>query len=237
MSVQPNFKRQTKNFESFAYTVSHDLRAPLRGIDGFSTILLEDYSDKLDEEGKRILNIIKQSTTKMGHLIDDLLSFSRLGKLGIVKSDIAMKTIANSIYFDVTSEKEKENISFILADLPRVMGDTAMIRQVWFNLITNAVKFTSKKDNPTIEVGYKLDEGGTVYFIKDNGVGFDMKHSNKLFNVFQRLHSGTEFEGSGVGLAIVKAIVAKHGGSVWAESEIDVGSCFYFRLTPSGNSV
>jgi PAS domain S-box-containing protein len=219
-----------KELESFSYSVSHDLRAPLRGIDGFSNILLEDYSEKLDQEGVRLLNVIRDNTQKMGHLIDDLLAFSRAGQRYLAKSDIDMKTLANSIYFEVTTEEERKKISFSVANLPLAIGDASMVRQLWTNVLSNAVKFSSKKEKPVIEISSKVENGKTVYSIKDNGVGFDMKYYDKLFGVFQRLHSETEYKGTGVGLAIAKRIVTRHGGEIWAESEVDVGTTFYFYL-------
>ncbi len=219
-----------KELEAFSYSVSHDLRAPLRGIDGFSKILLEDYSDKLDSEAQRLLNVICSNTAKMGHLIDDLLVFSRVGKHQVTKSEIDMKTMANSIYYEVASEEDRKRISFSISNLPNAMGDAAMIRQLWTNLILNAVKFSSIKEKPIIEISSKVENSKTVYFIKDNGVGFDMKYYDKLFGVFQRLHTEQEFKGTGVGLAIAKRIVTKHGGEISAVSEQNVGTTFYFYL-------
>ncbi|MCX6175572.1 MAG: PAS domain S-box protein [Ignavibacteriales bacterium] len=219
-----------KELESFSYSVSHDLRAPLRGIDGFSTMLLEDYSKKLGKKGQRLLNVIRGNTKKMGQLIDDLLSFSRIGKRELDKSEIDMKTLANSIYYELTSELEREKISFTVSNLPNAKGDSSLIRQLWYNIISNAIKFSSRKDNPVIEINSKVENGEEIYFIRDNGVGFDMKYYEKLFGVFQRLHSETEYQGTGVGLAIAKRIVTKHGGNIWAESEINVGTTFYFYL-------
>ncbi|MFA5803476.1 MAG: PAS domain S-box protein [Melioribacteraceae bacterium] len=219
-----------KELESFSYSVSHDLRTPLRGIDGFSNILLEDYSKKLDKEGQRLLNVIREQTKKMGHLIDDLLAFSRVGQRDLAKSDIDMKTLANSIYHEVTSEDEKKKILFSVSNLPLAIGDAAMVRQLWANVLSNAVKFSSKKEKPVIEISSKVENGKTVYSIKDNGVGFNMKYYDKLFGVFQRLHSETEYKGTGVGLAIAKRIVTRHGGEIWAESEVDVGTTFYFSV-------
>ena len=219
-----------KELESFSYSVSHDLRAPLRGIDGFSKILLEDYSDKLDSEAQRLLNVICSNTEKMGHLIDDLLVFSRVGKHLITKSEIDMKTMANLIYYEITSEEERKSILFSISNLPNAMGDAAMIRQLWTNLLLNAVKFSSKKEKPVIEINSKMDNEKTVYCIKDNGAGFDMRYYNKLFGVFQRLHTEAEFKGTGVGLAIAKRIVTKHGGEISAVSELNIGTTFYFYL-------
>jgi signal transduction histidine kinase len=219
-----------KELEAFSYSVSHDLRAPLRGIDGFANILLEDYSEKLDEEAQRLLNIIRENTQKMGHLIDDLLAFSRISKHELDKSEIDVKTLANSIYYELTSDQDRKRISFSVADLPRLNGEASMIRQLMYNLISNAIKFSSKKENPKIEIGFKHEKGNNIYFIGDNGVGFDMKYYGKLFGVFQRLHNEAEFKGTGVGLAIAKRIVNKHGGKIWAESEINIGTTIYFTI-------
>jgi PAS domain S-box-containing protein len=219
-----------KELESFSYSVSHDLRAPLRGIDGFANILLEDYYNKLDSEGQRLLNVIRGNTQKMGHLIDDLLAFSRIGRRELVKSEVDMGALVNSIYYEITSEQEREKISFLTTDLPLVNGDVALIRQLWYNLLSNAIKFTSRKEDPKIEIGFIHEEENNVYYIRDNGVGFDMKYYGKLFGVFQRLHSEAEYKGTGVGLAIVKSIVTKHGGIIRAESEPNVGTTFYFSI-------
>jgi len=219
-----------KELEAFSYSVSHDLRAPLRGIDGFSNILLEDYSNKLDKEGQRLLNVIREGTQRMGHLIEDLLAFSRIGRRELAKSEIDMKTMANSIYCEITTEEERKNISFSVADLPNAKGDTTMMRQLWTNLLSNAVKFSSKKEKPVLEISSKVENGKTVYCVKDNGVGFDMKYYDKLFGVFQRLHSDAEYKGTGVGLAVAKRIVTRHGGDIRAESEVNVGTKFYFSI-------
>ncbi|MDP1622984.1 MAG: PAS domain S-box protein [Bacteroidales bacterium] len=219
-----------KDLESFSYSVSHDLRAPLRAIDGFSNVLLEEYSGKLDQEGKRLLQVILQGAKNMGHLIDDLLAFSKIGQQDLSKSIIEMKPLAKYVFHEIASEKERARISFSIADIPDADGDKHMIEQIWRNLISNAVKYTSKTETPVIEIGSKKEKGTDVYFIRDNGVGFDMKYYTKVFGVFQRLHSVKEYEGTGVGLAIVNTIVAKHGGRIWAESKPGEGSVFYFSL-------
>ncbi|MFA6598395.1 MAG: PAS domain S-box protein [Ignavibacteriaceae bacterium] len=219
-----------KELESFSYSVSHDLRAPLRGIDGFSNILFEDYTDKLGEEGNRIINVIRKNTQKMGHLIDDLLAFSRIGSRDLVKAEIDMSNLANSVFLEITSKHEREKISFSISNLPYSKGDPSMIRQLWTNILSNAVKFSSKKEKSIIEVTNKMENGKIVYCVCDNGIGFDMKYYNKLFGVFHRLHREDEFQGTGVGLAIAKRIVTKHGGTIWAESEINVGTTFYFTV-------
>jgi len=219
-----------KELESFSYSVSHDLRAPLRGIDGFSKILLEEYHDKLDDEGKRILNVVRSSTNKMGQLIDDLLAFSRVSRQEIRKSEIDMNGLAKSVFEELKSAVPNRTIYVDFIDLPVAAGDQSMLRQVWSNLLSNAIKFTEKKEAAVIEVGSQREENHTIYYVRDNGAGFDMKYKNKLFGIFQRLHSENEFEGTGVGLAIVQRIIQRHGGNVWAEGLIDGGATFYFSL-------
>lgn len=219
-----------KELESFSYSVSHDLRAPLRAIDGFSTILTKNYAEKLGEEEKRLLSRVSDNAKKMSHLIDDLLTFSRTNRKEINKAEVDVKLIVKSVYDEITSEEEKTKIDFSINDLPKVKGDEAMIKQVWINLISNAVKFTSKIEKPKIEISFKVDNEKTIYFIKDNGVGFDMTYATKLFSVFQRLHTEDQYKGTGVGLAIVKSIITKHGGKIWVKSEIDKGTTFYFWI-------
>jgi PAS domain S-box-containing protein len=219
-----------KELEAFSYSVSHDLRAPLRSVHGFTKILLEDYESQLDEEGKRICGIISASATQMGELIDDLLSFSRIGRSRLNPSEIDMKKMAKLIFEGMTSPTERKRIKMNIGRLPQAFGDVTLFGQVWTNLISNAIKYTSKNDISEINIGSKVDGKMITYFIKDNGVGFDMQYAHKLFGVFQRLHSEAEFEGNGVGLAIVQRIILKHGGKVWAESEVGKGATFYFSL-------
>jgi PAS domain S-box-containing protein len=219
-----------KELEAFSYSVSHDLRAPLRSVHGFTKILLENYESQLDEEGKRICGIISASATQMGELIDDLLSFSRIGRSRLNPSEIDMKKMAKFIFEGMTSPTEKKRIKMNIGRLPKAFGDVTLFGQVWTNLISNAIKYTSKNDLSEINIGSKVDGKMIIYFIKDNGVGFDMQYAHKLFGVFQRLHSEAEFEGNGVGLAIVQRIILKHGGKVWAESEVGKGATFYFSL-------
>ncbi len=216
--------------ESFSYSVSHDLRAPLRAIIGFSKILIEDYADKVGDEGRRLLNIIQDNTKKMENLIDDLLALSRIGRKEILLSDIDMYKLAETVFNEVKTLNPERNIKFQIKPLPHVRGDEGLIRQVFFNLFSNAVKFTKTKENAIIEVG-GYDEGSRcVYYVKDNGVGFNMEYSDKLFNAFQRLHSEDEFEGTGIGLAIVKRIIIRHKGKIWAEGKENEGATFYFSL-------
>ncbi len=219
-----------KELESFSYSVSHDLRAPLRAIDGFSRILLEDYATKLDADGKRVLDVIRSNTQNMGRLIDDLLAFSRLGRKQIEASPINMRDLADDVFQQLKFGLTDQKIQFKLAPLPATTGDPALIRQVFVNLLSNAAKYSKPRAETVIEVNARAENGDCIYYVKDNGVGFDMTYSQKLFGVFQRLHSVEEFEGTGVGLAIVQRIVHRHGGRVWAEGKVDEGATFYFSL-------
>ena len=223
-------KRSKEEIEAFSYSVSHDLRAPLRGIIGFATILEEDYGRQLDDEARRLIAIIKSNTAKMGNLVDDLLSFSRMGRQDIVKADIDMGKIIQAIVDDLNARPELRGISWNIQPLPSVSGDAGTIRQVWINLISNAVKYSRNTPHPVIDIGSYTEDGQMVFFIKDNGVGFDIKYKSKLFKVFQRLHGSDEFEGTGVGLAIAEKIISKHGGKIWAEAEVGKGASFYFSL-------
>ncbi len=219
-----------KELEAFSYSVSHDLRAPLRAISGFSQILVDEYAPNLDDEGIRLINIITRNTTTMGMLIDDLLRFSRMSRREMESTVIDM----NSLVAEVI-QQHKEFISlkafqFKPGNIPRAYGDMSMIRVVLMNLLSNASKFSTSEKQPVVEIGGRVDTSENVYFVKDNGVGFDMKYADKLFGVFQRLHSSEEFEGTGVGLALVQRIIHRHGGRVWAEGEVHKGATFYFTL-------
>jgi signal transduction histidine kinase len=234
--LEQNIKARTieleaanKELEAFSYSVSHDLRAPLRSIDGYSRVMIEDYGDKLDDEGKRTLNVIVKNAVRMGHLIDDLLNFSRIAKQNLIKVQLDMTLIATSVAEDLKSQ-QKKNVEINIKPMLRVEGDSSMIRQVLTNLISNAIKYSTKKEKPVIEIGSFAESGSNVYYVKDNGAGFDMAYYDKLFGVFQRLHSGNEFEGTGVGLALVHRIITKHNGKVWAEGKVDEGATFYFSL-------
>jgi light-regulated signal transduction histidine kinase (bacteriophytochrome) len=224
-----------KELEAFSYSVSHDLRAPLRSVHGFTKILMEDYEDKLDEEGRRICGIISSSANQMGELIDDLLSFSRIGRTSLNHSSIDMKKMTRVLFEGITSPSERKRIELRIGKLPNSFGDVKLLGQVWTNLISNAIKYTSKNEVAKITVGSTSSDKMITYSIKDNGVGFDMKYVHKLFGVFQRLHSEAEFEGNGVGLAIVQRIILKHGGQVWAEGEPGKGATFYFSLPVNGS--
>ncbi len=219
-----------KELEAFSYSVSHDLRAPLRSINGFAHILMEDYLPQLDDEAKRICGVIQNNSQKMGHLIDSLLEFSRSGRAEINKTVINTRELIDSIYLDNTDIAVREKIDLQIGDVCNVFADSILIKQVWTNLITNAIKYSSKSENPTISITCKNEKDFCIFCVNDNGVGFDMDHANKLFGVFQRLHTNEEFEGSGVGLAIIHQIIKRHGGKVWAYAEVNKGAEFYFSL-------
>ncbi len=234
-SRSEELERLNKELESFSYSVSHDLRAPLRGIEGFSRLLLEDYAAKLDDEGKRFLGNIVANTSKMGQLIDDLLAFSRLSRQELRVWTVDMMNMAQSIVADVSKLEHGHTVNLALKSLPPVVCDGSMLRQVWHNLISNAYKFTRHTQNPRVEIGSYQENGECVYYVKDNGAGFDMKYYDKLFGVFQRLHRQDEFEGTGVGLGIVQRVINRHGGRVWAEAAVNQGATFYFALPQNGH--
>lgn len=222
------------DMEAFTYSVSHDLRAPLRIISGFTSILEEEYASRLDDEARRLTSIIKKNTKKMGNLIDGLLDFSRMRLQDVHHSYIDTNKLVEEVV-KTTSEHAAHQTEWIIGNLPSAWGDINSIRQVWINLVSNAVKYSSRSEHPKIEIGSFEERGQTVYFVKDNGVGFDSAYKDKLFKVFQRLHSADEFEGTGVGLAVVHKVISKHGGKVWAEAEVGKGAAFYFSL-PHNNS-
>ncbi|MGB9716023.1 MAG: PAS domain S-box protein [Thermodesulfovibrionales bacterium] len=222
-----------RELESFSYAVSHDLRAPIRAIDGFSSIVLEDYSEKLDDEGKHLLTVIKENVKKMDRLINALLTLSRIGRKDIELMEIDMANLAKEVFDEVKLLVPDREIQLNINSLPYASGDPAMIRQVFFNLISNAIKFTKTRDVAVIEIDGREEQGEYIYSIKDNGAGFDMQFADKLFGAFQRLHTDKEFEGTGIGLATVQRIIHRHGGRVWAEGEVNQGATFYFSL-PKG---
>ena len=234
-----------KELEAFSYSVSHDLRAPLRAIDGFSRILLEDYAAALPDEAKGYLNLVRDNTRQMAQLVDDLLAFSRLGRLSLAKQTVKPGAMVRTCLAELRNELEGRHIEISVHDLPQCQADPILLKQVWTNLLSNAVKYTRKSDKAHIEIGCRTQPESsanglashpaevhmeTVYFVKDNGAGFDMKYAHKLFGVFQRLHRAADYEGTGVGLAIVQRIVNRHGGRVWAEAELHHGAVFSFTL-------
>jgi PAS domain S-box-containing protein len=216
--------------EAFAYSVSHDLRAPLRAVDGFSKFLSEGYESKLDTEGKRLLDLIRGNTKKMDQLITDILGLSRVSRSEHKASLIDMTKMVISMLNESVPDEKLAKIKVNIDVLPEAFADPTYMKQVWINLISNAVKFSSKRDKPEISIGGYLKNGYNVYSISDNGVGFNPEYKNKLFGVFQRLHKTDEFEGTGVGLAIVQRIIQRHGGEVWAKGEEGQGATFYFSL-------
>ncbi len=224
-----------KELESFSYSVSHDQRAPLRAIDGFSRILEEDYGDRLDEEGKRYLKVVRDNAKRMGELIDDLLNLSRLNRRQVARRSLSVNKLIEQILDDSDFQKaiSKQQIELVVADLPDCEADLSLLTQVWINLISNAIKYTGKTENAKIEIGYQIIGDQGTYFIRDNGAGFDMQYADKLFGVFQRMHREHEFEGTGIGLAIVQRIIQRHGGTIWANAAVDQGATFYFTIPTS----
>jgi len=228
--LEQRVQERTKELESFSYSVSHDLRAPLRAIAGFSKIIADDYKDKLDDEGRRLLEIVRTNAIRMGQLIDDILEFSRMGSREMGASPIDMELMVREVFDDLLDSFTGRDVRLEIKTLSPAQGDKVMIRQVIVNLLANAIKFTRLKAGAVIEVSSVEHDGECIYCIKDNGDGFDMRYVHKLFNVFERLHDRKEFEGTGIGLAIVKRIIERHGGCVWAESKAGEGATFGFTL-------
>jgi light-regulated signal transduction histidine kinase (bacteriophytochrome) len=223
-----------KELEAFAYSVSHDLRAPLRHINGFLGMLEESLTTDLDDNSRHYMDVIKNATQKMGTLIDDLLSFSRMGRDEMFNLPVNLDVLAQEVIQELEPETGGRDIRWEISPLSKVMGDRAMLHLVLTNLISNALKFTRPRQEAKIEIGCRLDSKSEVtIFVRDNGVGFDMNYADKLFNVFQRLHREDEFEGTGIGLANVRRIISRHGGRTWAEGEVDGGATFYFSLPTS----
>ena len=231
-----------KELEAFSYSVSHDLRAPLRAIDGFSRIVLEDFGSPLAPEGRAYLQLVRDNTRQMGRLVDDLLAFSRLGRQALNKHPVDPRKTVRQCLAELVKEQEGRQVEIIVGDLSACKADPMLLKQVWTNLLSNALKYTRKQAAPRIEIGCRTEprsptqrlpsssDDEVVYFVKDNGAGFDMKYSHKLFGVFQRLHRAADYEGTGVGLAIVQRIVARHGGRVWGEAQLNDGATFSFTL-------
>jgi light-regulated signal transduction histidine kinase (bacteriophytochrome) len=227
--TEEDIEAANKELESFSYSVSHDLRAPLRAINGYAKMLEEDYQTLFDGEGKRLLSTIRENAKKMGVLIDDLLSFSRLGKKEINKSMLNMNTLAAEAMAELKKTQEfKAEVK--INPLSPIMADHTLINQVWINLLSNAIKYSGHVDKPYIEINSEKKNNEVIYSVSDNGAGFDMQYAHKLFGVFQRLHDAEEFEGTGVGLALVHRILSKHGGKIWAKGEVGKGATFYFSL-------
>lgn len=219
-----------KELEAFSYSVSHDLRTPLRAIDGFSQAVAEDYGHMLPEEGQRYLQTIREGAQHMGALIDDLLSFSRLSRRTLSAAVIPITDLVRSALDELAYMRKDREMEIHLGDLPSGSADVTLLRQVWINLLSNAIKYTRLRKPAVIEIGSMQKDGEVIYFVKDNGTGFDMRYVDKLFGVFQRLHRAEEYEGTGVGLAIVQRVIHRHGGRIWAEGKVDEGATFYFTL-------
>ena len=223
-----------RELESFSYSVSHDLRAPLRAIDGFSRILLEDHAGGLSPEGTRLLDVVRERAQRMGRLIDDLLRFSQLSRQEMTLAEIDMTALVGGIVRDLQADGTHNGAEVVATPLPGARGDAGMLRQVWINFISNALKYSSRAPHPRVEIGGREEGTERVYWVRDNGVGFEMAYVGRLFGVFQRLHRIEDFEGTGVGLAIVQRVVLRHGGRVWAEGKPDAGATFYFSLPARG---
>lgn len=219
-----------KELEAFSYSVSHDLRTPLRAMNGFAGIVLEDFGPQLPEDGRRYLERIRNGGRRMGELIDDLLAFSRLSRQPVNRQHMNSARIVQEVVDDLKSQQDGRQIEWRIGELPPCLADSALLKQVWVNLLSNAIKYSRDRKSAIVEAGCTYENGGNVYFVRDNGVGFDMQYANKLFGVFQRLHRADEFEGTGVGLAIVQRIVHRHGGRVWAEGRVNQGAAFYFTV-------
>lgn len=219
-----------KELEAFTYSVSHDLRAPLRSIRGFSQVLNDDYGGQLDAEGNRLLGKVIRNASQMGQLIDDLLDFSRIGRKELFLSRINTENQVMEVIDEVTDHDPTKKQHINVSALPEIKGDLNMLKQVWANLISNALKYSRHTADLKIEIGSTTKNGDTVFYVKDNGVGFDMRYSNKLFNVFQRLHNSSEFEGTGVGLALAHRIISRHNGTIWTEAKVNEGATFYFSI-------
>lgn len=221
-----------RELEAFSYSVSHDLRAPLRAVDGFSQAVVEDFGNLLPEEGRRQLQTIRYSAQRMGALIDDLLTFSRLSRQALVKKRVDTRALVRAALQELGSPWPDRQVEIRVADLPPSLADPSLLKQVWINLLANALKYTRKRTPAVVEIGHEPRPEGPVYYVRDNGTGFDMKYASKLFGVFQRLHRMEDYEGTGVGLATVQRIIHRHGGRVWAEAAVDRGATFFFTLDP-----
>jgi signal transduction histidine kinase len=221
-----------KELDAFSYSVSHDLRAPLRAMDGYARMLEEDFGARLDEEGRRLLGVVRASGKKMGRLIDDLLEFSRLGRQEPLRTRVDMGQLAREVAGELANAAPRAQVR--IGELPGALADRSLIKQVWHNLVGNALKYSAKRPDPQVEIGARREAAETVFWVRDNGAGFDMRYAARLFGVFQRLHRAEEFPGTGVGLAIVQRIVARHGGRVWAEARPEAGATFHFSLPAEG---
>ncbi len=242
-SLEERVRRRTaelelanKELEAFSYSVSHDLRAPLRAIDGYSQAVLEEYGPQLAGEGERYLQTIRAGAQQMGALIDDLLTFSRMSREPVKMQPINMANLVRVAIQELDSQEPSRVDIIQISDLQDCRGAPALLKQVWVNLLSNALKFTRKRESKIIEVGSQPGSDGPVYFVRDNGTGFDMRYAHKLFGVFQRLHRAEDYEGTGVGLAICQRIIHRHGGRIWAEAAVNQGATFFFTLSKETSS-
>ncbi len=235
-----SWKQRTRNWNPFPIPSPMICDAPLRAIDGFSRIFLEDYATAVPDEGKAYLKLIRENTRQMAQLVDDLLAFSRLGRLALGKQTVEPAKLVRLCLNEMQKDQEGRNLEIIVGELPACQADPTLLKQVWMNLLSNALKYTRKRDAVRIEIGSRTEPlplanghaagTETVYFVKDNGAGFDMKYAHKLFGVFQRLHRAADYDGTGVGLAIVQRIVNRHGGRIWGEAKVNHGATFAFTL-------
>jgi len=228
--VEQSLEQSNQELERFSYSVSHDLRAPLRAIDGYAQALWEDHAARLDDEGKRLLAVIRDSAKLGGQLIDGLLNFSRIGRQALTRTPVDLTALAESVVADLRQAEGGVAVEAVITPLPPATGDPALLRHVLANLIGNAFKFSAKRAHPRVEIGAQREGAEVAYYVKDNGAGFDMEYAGKLFGVFQRLHRPDEFEGTGVGLALAQRIVQRHGGRIWAEGQVNEGATFRFTL-------
>lgn len=222
-----------KALETFSYSVSHDLRAPLRGIHGFASILIEDFSAQMPAEAQRLVNDVRTSARQMNQLIDGLLRLSQLGRWPLSRKSVSVSALVQEVLDELRKEHRDNPVEVKVGDLPDCVGDPTLLRQVFVNLLSNAFKYTRGKEPAVVEIGCRQQAGEEVFWVRDNGAGFDMQYAGKLFGVFQRLHRADQFEGTGVGLSIVQRIIERHGGRVWAEAEVDKGAAFYFTIPNS----
>jgi PAS domain S-box-containing protein len=229
-SKNRDLETAVKELDAFSYSVSHDLRAPLRAIDGFSRILLRQHASELSPEGREFLELVRANTAQMGHLVDDLLAFARLSRQPLVRRQVSMKSMVEQVVREVRQQHEGRSVTVTLGDLPDLTGDAGLLKQVFVNLVDNAFKYTRRRDEAHVDIGSREIAGERVFSVRDDGVGFDTQYASKLFGVFQRMHRAEDFEGTGVGLAIVQRIVQRHGGRIWAEAAVDRGATFHFTV-------
>jgi light-regulated signal transduction histidine kinase (bacteriophytochrome) len=223
-------ERANRELEAFSYSVSHDLRAPLRAVTAFSSVVLKDFGEQMPAEAQRLLNVVITGAGQMKQMIDDLLRFSRLARQPLERTNVPLSILVREIIEELRREEGERSVDVRIHELRDCIGDASLLRQVFVNLLSNAFKFTRQKQKPMVEVGSQEQHGERVYFVRDNGAGFDMRYAEKLFGVFQRLHDQEQFQGTGVGLSIVQRIIERHGGRIWAEAEVEKGATFYFTL-------